>query len=221
MEIPQFRKSDRYKRSSYRTYNYGRPETYDTCIWLKALQVTRWDEALLAEIGPQIPTLRILDVGCATGRQLLRLGQAGANQLTGLDLAPRIVEVAGHQLAAAGLTADLKSGDAEERLPWPDSSFDVVCLSGVLHHFFRPQDALAEIARVLVPQGRLIMLEPWFVTPLRQIFNLYLRIFPSAGDCRFRSPRAADKLLVNAGWNTLHWRRVGLWGFLWVGHKPA
>ena len=107
------------------------------------------DRTIVQELGPHISSLRILDVGCATGRLLERLAEAGATQLFGVDLAPRILEVAAEKLSKTGTLVDLRTADAEDCLPWDHESFDAITLTGVLHHFFRPRDALAEVRRVL------------------------------------------------------------------------
>ena len=214
MSDPDFAKPDRYKLDSYYTYNFRRRDTYDSCVWLAAFGIDRWDRAVIREIGSQIASLDVLDVGCATGRLLMALAEAGAKRLCGTDLAPRILEVAGRKLTSFGMEAELRAGDAEHRIPWPDCSFDVVTLTGVLHHFMRPHDALDEIARVLRNDGRLILVDPWFLPPVRQLFNLYLRVRPAAGDCRYYSPGAVSTLLQGLGWRQFRSERVGWSGFM-------
>jgi len=212
---PDFRKPDRYKSSSYRSYDEKMPARYDDCVWLRLCQVSRWDRAVVEALGPDPSRLRILDVGCATGRLLVRLAAAGAADLHGTDLAPGILEVARAKLA--GLDAELQVADAEDALPWPDAAFDAVTLTGVLHHFFRPRDALAEMRRVLRPGGRLLIVDPCFFTPLRQIFNLALRIAPHDGDCRFHSRGGATELVKEMGFAVTGSRRVGMWAYLVEG----
>jgi 2-polyprenyl-3-methyl-5-hydroxy-6-metoxy-1,4-benzoquinol methylase len=99
VEQASFRKPDRYKASSYRSYNSKMPLRYDTCLWNRFCQTPLWDRVIVDELRPHIHSLRILDVGCATGRLLARLARAGARQLCGADLAPRILEVAVEKLA--------------------------------------------------------------------------------------------------------------------------
>ncbi len=215
--IQLFKKSDRYKLSSYHAFNFKYPARYDRSLWMRICQVSSWDRAVISELTPGIESLHILDVGCATGRLLCRLAEAGARHLAGLDLAPRILEVAREKLRGHGFEAELKCADVEERVPWPDGRFDVVILTGVLHHFFRPTDALGEIHRVLRSRGRLIIVEPWFPPPLRQPVNLYLRFFSHDGDCRFYSPNAVARMLEQLGWHTTRYRRVGRYSFMVSG----
>jgi len=221
VETPSYRKNDRYKASSYRSYNFKMPSRYDTCIWKEFCQVALWDRVLVQELGPNIDSLRILDVGCATGRLLERLAEAGARELFGVDLAPRIIEVAGEKLSKTGAAVELAAADAEDSLPWGPDSFDAVTLTGVLHHFFRPRDALAEIRRVLRSGGRLLITDPCFFTPARQILNAAFRAVPHDGDFHFYSPSKAAALLANAGFGVGRVRRVGLWGFFIGGRKPG
>jgi ubiquinone/menaquinone biosynthesis C-methylase UbiE len=219
MEEPAFRKFDRYKASSYRSYNFAMPSRYDTCIWMRLCQVPLWDRTMVRTLGSNLESLCILDVGCATGRLLERLAGAGATRLGGTDLAPRILEVARKRLSRTGIEVELKAADAEERLPWKHGSFDAVTLTGVLHHFFRPRDALGEIMRVLHPGGRLLVIDPCFFPPLRQLINLALRLAPHAGDFHFYSPREAAALLSASGFEVEPTRRVGTWAFLAVARK--
>ena len=213
-EVPTFRKPDRYKASSYRAYNFRMPGRYDSSVWMTLCQIPLWDRIVIAELGPGVESLAILDVGCATGRLLSNLANAGATRLFGVDLAPNIVEVAREKLAKQGADAEFRVADAEDAIPWPEESFDVVTLTGVLHHFYRPDDALREIQRVLRPGGLILLLDPEFVFPLRQVINLFLRVAPHDGDYRFYSMRGAIELMERAGFQCSGSRRVGLWAYL-------
>jgi ubiquinone/menaquinone biosynthesis C-methylase UbiE len=220
VELPAFRKLDRYKASSYRSYNFKMPSRYDTCIWMKFCQTAFWDRTLIQELRPNTCSLRILDVRCATGRLLKRLAEAGATELFGVDLAPRILEVAREKLTKTGASVELRTADAEDTLPWDHDSFDAVTLTGVLHHFFRPRDALGEVRRVLRPGGRVLIIDPCFFPPVRQFINVALRVGPHDGDFHFYSPTDAADLLADLGFEVGRTRRVGLWAFFADGLKP-
>ncbi|MGB2986009.1 MAG: methyltransferase domain-containing protein [Phycisphaerae bacterium] len=220
-DIPLFQKSDRYKVSSYRAYNFKLPDRYDSSFWMSFCQTKLWDDAVQAELGVEVRSLRILDVGCATGRLLSSLAQAGAENLAGVDLAPRILDVARRKLADRRVEVDLRAADAEDALPWPSESFDLATLTGVLHHFYRPHDALQEVHRVLRTGGRLLVIDPDFFPPLRQFLNLALRVAPHWGDFRFYSRCNAIQLLENVGLGHLRSRRIGLWSYLITAVKAS
>lgn len=93
------------------------------------------------------PGMRALDVGAGAGFVARALVAAGA-RVAAVDASPKMVEV----LRRAGL--DARAGDAEA-LPYPDASFERAFANMCLHHVARPPVAIAEMARVLVPGGRL------------------------------------------------------------------
>ena len=216
VEPGTFRKPGRYKASSYRAYNGKMPGCYDTAIWSRG--AASIDRAIIEKLGPSIRSLRILDVGCATGRLLDHLAEAGATRLAGTDLAPNILEVAAKKFAQRGAEVDLRVADAEDRLPWDDESFDAVTLTGVLHHFFRPEDALAEIRRVLRPAGRLLVLDACFFPLVRQIVNLALRVAPHDGDYHFYTAAQAAGLLADVGFEIAQ-REIGFGAFFVIAVK--
>jgi ubiquinone/menaquinone biosynthesis C-methylase UbiE len=108
--------------------------------------------ALAEALDPQ-PGERCLDVGCGSGNLAELLAGAGA-LVTGIDLSPRLVEVARERAQAGGYDIDYRVGDAE-RLDAEDAGFDKV-VSSVAMIFAPDHDAAArELARVTRPGGRL------------------------------------------------------------------
>jgi SAM-dependent methyltransferase len=96
---------------------------------------------------------RWLDVGCGPGAVAMRAARAGA-EVTGLDIAPGLIETARRRAGEEGLSIAYDVGDAEA-LPYGDASFDVVSSSvGVI---FAPDHraAASQLARVTRPGGRL------------------------------------------------------------------
>ena len=109
-------------------------------------------DALVERLAPQ-PGESWLDVGCGTGGVSSRAARAGAT-VTGVDLAPALVDTARRRAGEQSLEIDYEVGDAE-KLRFPDGSFEVVSSSvGVM---FAPDHAAAagELARVCAPGGRL------------------------------------------------------------------
>ncbi|MEV6931406.1 methyltransferase domain-containing protein [Dactylosporangium sp. NPDC051485] len=99
---------------------------------------------------------RVLEVAVGTGLNLPHY-PAGAS-VSGIELSPRMLAIARERAAGLGLGAELLQGDAEA-LPYDDGTFDTVVCALALCAIPRPATALAEMRRVLVPGGRLLLLD--------------------------------------------------------------
>jgi SAM-dependent methyltransferase len=109
---------------------------------------------LLRAVAPR-PGDRWLDVATGTGEIAVPAAKRGA-RVTGIDIAPRLIETARERARAGGVDISFEVGDAE-RLPYPDAAFDVVVSAfGVM---FTPDQrtAAAELARVTRPGGTLAL----------------------------------------------------------------
>ena len=103
----------------------------------------------------------VLDAGCGTGLTTLRIAEQHPGcRVYGIDLSPRMIEVARNDAAARGLDADLRTGSVTD-LPYPDAAFDVVLTNIMFHHLdlVEKRLAVAQIARVLRPGGRFVSAE--------------------------------------------------------------
>ena len=109
-------------------------------------------ESLVERLEPR-PGDRWLDVACGTGAVAMRAARAGAD-VTGVDLAPDLVETARSYAAAENLAIRFEVGDCEN-LRFEDASFDVV--ASAVGFVFAPDHraSAAELARVCRPGGRL------------------------------------------------------------------
>ncbi len=108
-----------------------------------------------ADAGPGVS---LLDVATGTGNVAIPAALGGAG-VTGLDLTPRLLEVARRRAAEAGAEVSFIEGDAEE-LPFDNDSFDrVTSCFGVM---FAPRQQLAadELVRVARP-GATIVVTAW------------------------------------------------------------
>jgi SAM-dependent methyltransferase len=122
-------------------------------------QARHWRDELILPDTSLEPGTRLLEIGCGVGAVLGILGQAFPGvALSGLDIAPEQIVTARAHLAALGIDADLRVGDAGE-LPYPDGSFDHVWTMWFLEHLPDPKPALHEAYRVLAPDGVITAIE--------------------------------------------------------------
>ena len=121
---------------------------------------------------------QILEAGCGRGRWVLYLRGLGYD-VAGIDLADSDLAAA----RAIDPSAPVERGDVLQA-PFPDSSFDAVISLGVVEHFEGgPRQALAEVRRLLKPQGLFLVTVPTqnlvrylVVDPIRTAVNLLRRL---------------------------------------------
>jgi SAM-dependent methyltransferase len=133
-------------------------------------------EQVVARLEPQ-PGVRWLDVACGTGAVAERAAAAGAT-VTGVDLAPALIETARERAAGQGLEIDYRVGDCEN-LEFADGSFDAV--SSTCGIMFSPdhEAAARELARVTRSGGR-IALANWTPTGgLARMFKVMAPFMPA------------------------------------------
>lgn len=101
----------------------------------------------------------VLDVGCGTGRwaELVLNAWPGA-KVTGLDLSQEMLRQAIVRAASYPERLDLVHGDAQS-LPFDDATFDIVTCSHSFHHYPDQRGVVAEMARVLKPGGRVVIVD--------------------------------------------------------------
>ncbi len=135
-----------------------------TSATLKHLREAWWDDAFtgfLAETLAPRPGNRILDVGCGEGLAEVAIGQQHISQLRlfGIDIAASKAAAARQETIAHNLRVGFAAADAV-RLPFRAAAFDSIYCVAVLQHIAQPEDAVAEFARVIVPKGRVVAVEP-------------------------------------------------------------
>ena len=99
---------------------------------------------------------RVLDVGCGGGLLAEALCRLGA-QVTAVDRAAGMIEVARLHAAESALAIDYRCGDAEQLLADSLHSFDVVCCMEMLEHVPDPAAMLATLAQWVKPGGELFV----------------------------------------------------------------
>lgn len=103
---------------------------------------------------------RVFDVGAATGGMLFHFRRAGW-QASGSDLSPEAIRQA-HDINGIALTL----GSCEEALA-DQRDLDLITLSHVLEHMYKPRPALAAIHRALAPGGHFLLETPCLAEPER------------------------------------------------------
>ena len=115
-------------------------------------------ESALRALVPEDRDLRLLDLGTGTGR-MLQLLSPRVGQAVGVDSSREMLAIARANIAEPNrANCAVRQADMYQ-LPWPDGSFDVAIAHMVLHFADDPAAAVAEAARVLRPDGRLLIVD--------------------------------------------------------------
>ena len=131
-------------------------ESYSRWRSTKLGQITdRLEERLILELLGDVEGLDVLDVGCGDGALAAALSRRGG-RVTELDPDPRMLDAARTRAKAESLDLNLVPGRAEA-LPFADETFDYVVAVTVLCFIPQADKAIAEMARVLRPGGRLVI----------------------------------------------------------------
>ena len=195
-----------------------------------------------ARLASQGLTGQALDVATGTGDLALALARCpGIDRAVGVDLLPQMVELARSKAAKKSLTEKtaITVGDAM-RLPFPNGSFVCVTSGFSLRNMPDLTGALAEMARVIRPGGRVAILE---LTPMKggawaTLFRFYFhrivplmgRLVAGNGSAYTYLPRSVDYfpeaealagILREVGLIEVGYRRLGLGAVsLHWGNKP-
>ena len=147
-----------------------------------------------------MPSGRVLDVGCGTGRFLNAL--PARYDRTGIDVSAKMLDYAREK----GLRVEKASG---EELPFDDDSFDLVATFAVLHHLIDPdvvRASLREMVRVTRPNGVVIV---WDHNPLNPYWRFLMAKSPQdQGDERLVPAKLIVDTLKGSPTKTVSLRRM-------------
>lgn len=115
---------------------------------------------ILDERRRWVPRARgeVLELGVGSGLNLAFYDRTSVAKVTGIDPSAPLLARAASRVAAAPVPVELVRGHAE-RLPFPDRSFDSAVVTYSLCSVDDPARALAEVRRVLRPDGELVFVE--------------------------------------------------------------
>lgn len=144
----------------------------------------RWRKKVVELLKKEKPEV-ILDIATGTGDLAIALVKTGAKKIIGLDISPGMLAVGKQKVMAKQLdgTIEMVVGDSEN-LSFDNASFDAVTVSFGVRNFETLETGLAEILRVLKPNGSLVVLETSVPvkTPFKQGYKLYTKhILPFIG----------------------------------------
>ena len=174
-----------------------------TSLTLKHVRERWWNDAfgefLEGALKPK-PGKRILDVGCGVGTAEISLARLQVSQLRlfGVDMIKDRVREALNRVRGINARAGFASADAAH-LPYVDGVFDCTFCVAVLQHVRDVPMALAELARVTRPGGRVLAVEPdnenryWYssIPSGMEAFDLGRRFFTALALARGEAPPAA------------------------------
>jgi ubiquinone/menaquinone biosynthesis C-methylase UbiE len=175
-----------------------RAQSYDSG-WLGRLhsEVAQRTASVALSVTPQ--PRRILDIGCGTGYLLRYLAAhiANAEAIIGVDAAAAMIHVA--RARATDERVDVLNSSAEH-LPFHDGAFDLVLSTTSFDHWHDQEAGLRECARVLDPNGVLV------VTDLFSTLLLPTLVGKRRRKARTRS--RAERLAFDAGLSVVGWHPV-------------
>jgi demethylmenaquinone methyltransferase/2-methoxy-6-polyprenyl-1,4-benzoquinol methylase len=159
---------------------------YDLMNHLLSMGIDRrWRKKAVSILQDSSPH-SLLDVATGTGDLAIAAWKGlHCERIVGIDLSEEMLVIGRKKIKDAGLEASisLEQGDGET-ISFPDHTFDAVTVGFGLRNFEDLDRGLQEIRRVLIPGGRLVVLEFSHVGffPVKQLFNFYFQhIAPSIG----------------------------------------
>ena len=144
----------------------------------------KWRKKVLQIVSQSNPKI-ILDIATGTGDLAILMAQTNAEKIIGLDISAGMLEVGEKKIAAKNLSNTIEMILADsENMPFEDNHFDAITVAFGVRNFETLEKGLAEILRVLKPNGVFVILETSVPekTPYKQGYNFYSKnILPIIG----------------------------------------
>ncbi|MDA3890335.1 MAG: bifunctional demethylmenaquinone methyltransferase/2-methoxy-6-polyprenyl-1,4-benzoquinol methylase UbiE [Salinivirgaceae bacterium] len=158
---------------------------YDFLNHLFSLNIDKvWRRKVIAILKKHSPS-RILDVATGTGDLAIAALNCGPQRVDGIDISEGMLELGKKKIVKKGhdKTIFLQLGDAEN-IPFDDNTFDAITVAFGVRNFENLDQGLAEMYRVLKPNGVCAILEFTMPQsfPFKQLYGFYFKyILPSFG----------------------------------------
>jgi demethylmenaquinone methyltransferase / 2-methoxy-6-polyprenyl-1,4-benzoquinol methylase len=162
-----------------------------------------WKKKILEMVKKQKPN-SILDIATGTGDLAILFAQTTATEIIGLDISQGMLDIGKKKITDKNLNEKIKMvlGDGES-IPYQDNYFDVITVAYGVRNFENLEKGLADILRVLKPNGTFIILETSVPTkfPFKQGYYVYTNfIMPTIGKL-FSKDKKAYSYLSNSAQN--------------------
>ena len=144
----------------------------------------KWRKKVLQMVAKTNPNI-ILDIATGTGDLAILMTQTNAKKIIGLDISAGMLEVGNQKIKDKNLSNIIEMVLADsEKMPFEDHYFDAITVAFGVRNFENLEKGLAEIFRVLKPNGIFVILETSVPdkTPYKQGYTFYSKnILPMIG----------------------------------------
>jgi SAM-dependent methyltransferase len=184
--------SDAYRDVRIETYG----EDFGQTSW-----VTTKESAEIPQLLGLSRDSYVLEVGCGSGGYALHLAEKIGCRIVGLDINESGVRNANQFAQASGLAsqASFQQADASKNLPFDEETFDAAFSNDVMCHLPGRLGVLAEIFRVLKPNGRFLFTDALVIAGLISAEEIATR--SSIGFYEYSPPGVNERLMDQVGFS--------------------
>lgn len=141
-----------------------------------------------------VPSGKLLDVGCGGGRFMSRMGRRGW-EVEGIDFDEKATSKITRRYGIKTYTGGLLS------YKLPDASYDAITMSHTIEHLFDPEKTLAECMRILKPGGRLVITTPNVEGVAAMLFGRFWRGWEPPRHLHLFSVKTLQNILLKTGFD--------------------